>query len=120
MNNIDSGGALETAKRIAAIRQLNDQLRTTGRGGTVLVTAGVAALSPHEHAAVVSAVAAFSDFGAHNDPYGEHDCGSLQAGSNRVIWKIDYYDQSLLALSPDPADPEATKRVMTIMLAGEY
>ena len=36
------------------------------------------------------------------------------------MFKIDYYDKSLCYLSNDPADPEQTVRVMTIMTAEEY
>ena len=37
-----------------------------------------------------------------------------------IFFKIDYYDADLLNLSPDPANPALTCRVMTIMLAEEY
>jgi hypothetical protein len=36
------------------------------------------------------------------------------------VWKIDYYDQSLSAHSPNPSDETLTRRVLTIMLAEEY
>jgi hypothetical protein len=36
-----------------------------------------------------------------------------------VFLKIDYYDESL-TLTPRPADPSVTKRVITIVLADEY
>jgi hypothetical protein len=50
--------------------------------------------------------------------YGEHDFGALEIEGERLFFKIDYYDQSLSAHSPDPADETLTKRVLTIMLAG--
>jgi hypothetical protein len=34
-----------------------------------------------------------------------------------VFFKIDYYDEALAMHSPDPADPNVTQRVMTLMLA---
>jgi hypothetical protein len=40
--------------------------------------------------------------------------------SEALFWKIDYYDQSMQGLSPNPAKPELTVRVLTIMLASEY
>ncbi|MFP9138556.1 DUF3768 domain-containing protein [Devosia sp. XGJD_8] len=100
--------------------QLNDTLRTTGIGGAVVMTAGVAALRADEREQVLAAVRQFVDFTPDNDPYGEHDCAVVQVGEHRIMWKIDYYDQTMATLSTDPADPVATRRVLTIMLAGEY
>ena len=36
------------------------------------------------------------------------------------FWKIDYYDHALENGSENPADPEITRRVLTIMRADEY
>tara|TARA_Y100000815_G_C12948051_1_gene351839 strand:- start:59 stop:265 length:207 start_codon:yes stop_codon:yes gene_type:complete len=68
----------------------------------------------------MKAVAEFNDFTSDNDPYGEHDFGTLTVGGRRINWKIDYYDNDLKYGSPDPADPSVTTRVLTIMLASEY
>ena len=57
---------------------------------------------------------------AHNDPHEEHDFGVVEHGGVRCFWKIDYYDREMEMLSPDPADPSVTTRVLTIMLADEY
>jgi hypothetical protein len=103
-----------------AIRTLNDALRTTFEGGRVLVTQGVRALPLEVNAAALSAVQAFDAFTPENDPYGEHDFGSFELQGARIMWKIDYYDPSLTGGSEDPADPEVTTRVLTIMLAEEY
>jgi hypothetical protein len=103
-----------------AIRTLNDALRTTFEGGRVLVTQGVRALPLEINAAALQAVQAFDTFTPENDPYGEHDFGSFELQGARIMWKIDYYDPSLTGGSEDPADPEVTTRVLTIMLAEEY
>lgn len=104
----------------AAIRLLNDQLRTTGTGGAIVISRGVAALGPAAVAAIQAAVRAFDTFGAGNDPYGEHDFGSFLRDGEWIVWKIDYYDSTGRRGSPDPANPAVTTRVLTIMLAAEY
>jgi hypothetical protein len=69
---------------------------------------------------ILTRVAAFDAFSEDNDPHGEHDFGSFEQNGDAIFWKIDYYDKSLQAGSPDPADPAVTTRVLTIMLAEEY
>ena len=101
-------------------RALNDRLRQHGIGGTTLVTPRVRALGYDAISAILAAVTGFSAFDADNDPYGEHDFGSVQVQGHAVFYKIDYYDRSLSGHSPDPADPTVTTRVLTIMLAEEY
>lgn len=102
------------------IRVLNDNLRVRGEGGTVLVTAGVAALGADPVRALRTAVAQFDAFNADNDPHEEHDCAVMEFDGERIIWKIDYYDQRMEGHSPDPSQPDMTERVLTIMLAEEY
>jgi hypothetical protein len=105
------------AERIAA---LNDELRTTGRGGRIVVTRGVAALGEDFVRRALEAVRAFSTFTEDNDPHGERDFGSFELEGQRLFWKVDYYDQEERGGSPDPADPAVTSRVLTILLAEEY
>ena len=59
-------------------------------------------------------------FTTENDPYGEHDFGSVTIDGTNLFWKIDYYDLSLQYGSSDPSDPAQTARVLTITLAEEY
>jgi hypothetical protein len=105
---------------VTAIRELNDQLRQSLRGGVLVMTAGVIALGQARQLKILEAIAKFDRFDEGNDPYGEHDFGALEVEGERLLFKIDYFDQSLSAHSPDPADPSVTKRVLTIMLADEY
>jgi len=50
----------------------------------------------------------------------ERDMGWFQFESERCMWKIDYYATDMLHGSEDPADPDRTVRVLTIMLLSEY
>jgi hypothetical protein len=107
-------------EKSAVIRRLNDDLRSRGTGGRVVMTRGLDALGPATVSAVLQAVRGFSEFTTDNDPHGEHDCAVLTVDGLQVLWKIDYYDVDLRCHSPDPADPSLTNRVLTIMLAEEY
>jgi hypothetical protein len=102
------------------IRRLNDAFRQTFIGGRVVMTDGINALPDATKAQVLSAVRQFSDFNPDNDPHGEHDCALFDVEGERCMFKIDYYDKALEYGSEDPADPNATTRVLTIMLASEY
>ena len=85
------------------------------------MTAGVDSLNPVQKLAIMSAVREFDEFTPENDPWGEHDCATIEVVDvGNIIWKIDYYDQTLEYGSEDPADLTQTKRVLTIMLAMEY
>ena len=68
----------------------------------------------------LAAVRTFDTFTRDNDPHGEHDFGAFAVDGEKCFWKIDCYDKSLEHGSEDPADPELTVRVLTVMLAEEY
>lgn len=104
-----------TAARIA---ELNDDARTSFIGCRVVITKGIAAMDDLD--GLFAKVRDYRDFTEQNDPYGEHDFGSVEHGSQTVFWKIDYLDPDLLMHSLDPSDPAVTCRVLTIMLAEEY
>jgi len=108
------------AKTTARIRELNDQLRSTFVGGRVLVTPGVRSLPLGANTSLLERVRTFTDFSSDNDPYGQHDFGTIEIEGETFFWKIDYYDRSMEGGSEDPADPTKTTRVLTIMRADEY
>jgi hypothetical protein len=109
------------------IRELNDLLRTTGCGGHIHFTRGIASLTGYALPSILSAVQNFSDFTPDNDPHGEHDFGAVTIDDTTVFWKIDYYAPNIDGeldcdgrASEDPSNPDETIRVLTIMLAEEY
>ena len=116
----DSATTTHALCRCARIRDLNDRLRTAHVGGRIVMTRGVSQLGQRTLVAMFVLLRGFTAFDCDNDPYHEHDMGSLELGGTTVLWKIDYYDQSLEYGSPDPADPSVTTRVLTLMLAEEY
>ena len=105
---------------------MNDELRTTFKGGKIAITSGVMAL--RDLATVLKQLREFSTFDQDNDPHHEHDFGAFKydgaqhvPGEGPLIYfKLDYYDSALQFGSPDPAKPELTTRVLTVMLAEEY
>ena len=74
----------ETSAKIAA---LNDEHRRSMQGCTV--TKGIVAMGSAANEVFVG-VRDYADFNENNDPYGEHDFGSLKVARQRVFWKIDY------------------------------
>jgi hypothetical protein len=117
------------SKPLGRIAQLNDQFRERvclglipSSSGMVVLTHGVTSHGPEIVADVFVAVAGFDAFSQGNDPYDEHDFGAMLIDDvGRIFWKIDYYaDHTCQYGSEDPADPERSYRVLTIMLAEEY
>jgi hypothetical protein len=102
----------ETATKIA---MLNDRFR--GMALDVTLTQGVTH-TIGDLVGLLKAVEQFDDFNEDNDPYGEHDFGSLVWQGEKILWKIDYYDQAL-KYGEDPLSPKC-KRIMTVMLTTEY
>ena len=93
---------------------LNDQFRKLGFG--VTITNGAAMLP--DVIGLMTAIRAYDEFTEGNDPYREHDFGSLMWHGEKVFWKIDYYD-SQLKYYQDPLTGDC-KRILTVMLAEEY
>lgn len=112
--------ALAHKKRAVRIAELNDALRTTFQGGRVFMTAAIDALADEVKADVLETVRTFSQFDGANDPYGEHDFGSIELEGETYFFKVDYYALDLNGGSENAADPSVTTRVLTIMRADEY
>lgn len=96
-------GRMMTSAYTSKVQQLNDAFRKTLTGGQVCFTSGVAALGEIVTVKILALVQGFDVFTTDNDPYGEHDFGSVAIDGINLFWKIDYYDLSLQYGSNDPA-----------------
>ncbi len=92
------------------IKELNDNFRKSFLGGRVMITQKVQMLSAEAQRELFDCVKQFNDFTKENDPYGEHDFGSIKFQN----------DINFLYHSPDPSNTSITNRVLTIMHADEY
>jgi len=109
-----------TESSTARIRDLNDAFRKTFAGGKMVMSAGVTALPEMVKASALVKLAEFTDFTQEIDPHGEHDFCSFEHCNRTFFWKCDYYNTAMDGGSEDPADPEQTIRVGTLMLAEDY
>ena len=103
------------------VRELNDQFRTLGIGrGTIVITHGVEEHGDRFVRQALDAVRSFDKFTCENDPWQEHDFGAFEIDGQKLFWKIDPYNISMTAGSPNPANEAVTARVLTILLSSEY
>ncbi len=117
------------AERVALIAAQNDAFRTSGNQdrvikGQIVMTQGVATLAPVVKAILSQRLWTFDAFTSNNDPFGDHSFGciafNVSGTDHRVFWKIDLYDTDYEYGSDDAANPEVTRRVLTVMLPCEY
>lgn len=106
--------------RAERIARMNDQLRKTGQGGTIMVTRGVRTLAGFSRDKLLAALAAYEGFDEDNDPHGERDLGDIDLWGAELLWKVEYFSPDMQFASNDPADPGITQRVLTVLLAEEY
>lgn len=101
------------------VKQENDKLRktlaTTSRS-KVMLTPGVS--EADNRSEILEAIRSFDSFTGDNDPHDEHDCAIVKVGSEKYMFKIDYYDLNT-EYGVDPQEEDCI-RVITIMHASEY
>jgi Protein of unknown function (DUF3768) len=107
---LQSGAIVVSSNRRAKIIELNDQLRTTFKGGRVQMTPGVYDLDAQLHGRAVYVMSKYSKF----DDSSEHDWGVFIFAGYSFEWRIEYRGKDGTGVSPDPADPEMTFRVLTL------
>ena len=88
--------------------------------GQFVMTRGVAALGPDAQLALTRRVASFDAFNADSDPHCWHEMGVIDFDGTTVWFKVDLYDVDYMYGSPEPSDPEQTRRVLTLLLPSEY
>ena len=96
--------------------------------GKAVMTKAIASLGSMACAWIYKQIAEFEAFTPDNDPYGEHDFGSVtvsvsdlmtgEAETHKVFWKIDYYADATMQYGT--ADHLNAYRVLVIMFAEEY
>ena len=103
------------------IAELNDQFRQGDmKLGQYMMSVGVQALARSKQVQLIRLVQSFDSFTSGNDPYGERDFGQVTLDAEDYFWKIDYYDATLTHHSADCSSPNATRRVLLLMLSSEY
>lgn len=94
----------------ARIIERNDQLRTTFKGGRVQMTRNVYELDDRLRGRALSVLARYNKF----DDASEHDHGVFIFAGFSFEWRIEYRGKDGCGVSPDPADPDKTFRVLTL------
>ncbi len=101
MTEENVNNATKQARKIAA---LNDLCRKAmGIAGRLVQTSGISALPMVDQSAIRERVEIFDTFTPDNDPHGEHDFGAFEHKSERIFWKIDYYNPTMTYGSEDPS-----------------
>jgi hypothetical protein len=114
MNN-DNEADCVTLPRAEIIARLNDQLRKSCEGGTVVITRNVRSLDGFNARELVTSLANYNGFDVDNHPHGERDFGDFALFGTDIYFKIDSYDLDLKFGSSDPANASTTHRVLTVM-----
>ena len=96
-------------------------LRHPHPGGICHLTRGFNALPDLTKDRVYEMIRAKEEFDEGNDPYGEHDFGSVEiVNTPKIFWKISYYQNRNMEYGTETPEAPTTFRVLTIMLAEEY
>src|SRR2546429_6839339 len=94
---------------IIKVRALNDEFRRTLRGGRVVLTPRVAALSEELRMFALHKVQTYEDWSGPNER--EHDVGIFMVEEDTYFWKIDYYALDMEHGSEDASDPALTVQI---------
>ena len=99
----------------AKVIELNDQLRTTFKGGRVQISRSVYELDPKLRGRALWVLSKYKKFHAES----EHDWGTFTFGGYAFEWRIEYRSATGVGASPDPVDPDLTFRVLTLEVVAD-
>jgi hypothetical protein len=94
----------------AKIIELNDQLRSTFKGGRVQMTPAVYELDAQLRGRAMCVLSRYRTFADDS----QHDWGVFIFAGYSFEWRIEYRGPDGTGVSPDPADPLTTFRVLTL------
>lgn len=97
------------AKR-SKIIELNDQLRTTFKGGRVQMTPSIYDLDERLRGRALAVMTRYNKF----DKDSDHDMGVFIFAGYTFEWHIEYRGTNGEGVSPDPSDDSKTLRVLTL------
>ena len=92
------------------IIELNDQLRSSFKGGRVQMTRSVYDLDARLRGRALAVMAKYNKFAEDSD----HNCGVFIFAGYSFEWHIEYRGSNGEGVSPDPSDPSKTFRVLTL------
>ncbi len=105
---------LSVGPNIAAKRgkiiELNDQLRTTFKGGRVQMPASIYDLDERLRGRALAVMTRYNKF----DKDSDHDMGVFIFVGYSFEWHIEYQGTNGEGISPDPSDASKTFRVLTL------
>ena len=98
------------ADKRAKVIELNDQLRTSFKGGRVQMTPCVYDLDERLRGRALAVMARYNRF----DKDSDHDRGVFIFAGYSFEWHIEYRGANGEGVSPDPSDASKTFRVLTV------
>jgi hypothetical protein len=110
LNRPEPRVVLSRAERRARIIELNDQFRSTFKGGRVQMTPSVYDLDARLRGRALYVMSRYNKF----DDDSQHDWGVFIFAGYSFEWRMEYRDKDGTGISPDPADPDKTLRVLTL------
>lgn len=114
--SVRSARQTHDAQRRARIVEPNDRLRTTFKGGRVELSPAVYNLDPQLRGRAIWRMARYNKF----DGGGEHDWGVFIFAGYAFEWHIEFRMADGTGVSPDPADPVKTFRVLTLYAVSDF